>query len=111
MQEAPSSWTVDLSGPRTIRSTDQTRSLLLEALCAHPAISLDCSAVTEADLSFVQLLISAQASAELAGKPLTLASAPSGAVLEALSKAGFAIAPGPLPGGGSDWLRKEGEDA
>jgi ABC-type transporter Mla MlaB component len=75
MQEVSSSGTLDLSGPRTIRYADQTRSLLSEALCAHSAISVDCSAVTEADLSVVQLLLSGRMSAELSGKSLTLLSA------------------------------------
>ena len=111
MQEAPSSGALDLNGPRTIRYADQTRSLLLEALCAHSAISLDCSAVTEADLSFVQLLISAQVSAQLSGKTLTLIHPPSGAFLQTLSKAGFATSPDPLTGNETYWIRKEGEDA
>jgi ABC-type transporter Mla MlaB component len=111
MQEVPSSGALDLSGPRTIRYADQTRSLLLEALCAHPAISVDCSAVTEADLSLVQLLISGRMSAELSGKTLTLIHPPGGAFLQALSKAGFAASPDPLTGGESYWIKKEGEDA
>ncbi len=110
MQEASSSGTLDLSGSRTIRSADQTRSLLLEALGAHTTTSLDCSAVTEADLSLVQLLISARMSAELSGKTVTLAHPPTGVLLQALSKAGFTTSPDPLIGNGSYWLKKEGED-
>ena len=111
MQEAPSSGTLDLSGPRTIRYADQTRSLLLEALCAHSEINLDCSAVTEADLSVVQLLISGRMSAQLSGKTLTLIHPPSGAFLQTLSKAGFTASPDPLTGDKSYWIEKEGEDA
>ncbi len=111
MQEALGSGTCDLRGPRTIRFADQTRSLLLEALCAYSAASLDCSAVTESDLTFVQLLISARMSAELSGKTLTLAHPPSGAFLQTLSKAGFKASPDPLTGNESYWIQKEGEDA
>ncbi len=111
MEEAQSCGTLDLNGSRTIRNADQTRSLLLEALCAHSAISLDCSAVTEADLTLVQLLISGRMSAQLAGKTCTLARPPSGAFLQALSRAGFIASPDSLSGGGSYWIRKEGEDA
>ena len=111
MQEASSSGTLDLSGPRTIRNADQTRSLLLDALCAHSAINLDCSAVTEADLSLVQLLISGRMSAELSGKTLTLLHPPGGVFLQTLSKAGFTASCDPLTGTESYWIKKEGEDA
>ncbi len=111
MQETPRSGTLDLSGPRTIRFADQTRSLLLEALCANSATSLDCSAVAEADLSFVQLLVSTRMSAELSGKTVTLAQPPSEALLRTLSKAGFKVSPDPLTGDASYWIKKEGEDA
>ncbi len=111
MQEAPSCGTLDLSGPRTIRFADQTRSLLQEALRAHSATSMDCSGVTEADLSLVQLLISARISAEPSGKTVTLSHPPSGAFLQTLSKAGFTASPDPLNGNESYWIKKEGEDA
>jgi ABC-type transporter Mla MlaB component len=111
MQEALSSGTLDLNGPRTIRYADQTRSLLLDALCAHSAINLDCSAVTEADLSFVQLLISGRMSAELSGKTVTLLHPPGSAFLQTLSKAGFTASRDPLTGTESYWFKKEGEDA
>jgi len=111
MQEALRSGTLDLGGPRTIRVADQTRSLLLEALCAYSATSLDCSAITEADLSLVQLLISARMSAELSGKTVALAQPPGGAFLQTLSKAGFTASPDPLTGNDSYWIKKEGEDA
>ena len=111
MQEAPGSGTLDLGGPRTIRYADQTRSLLLEALCAHSAIGVDCSQVTEADLSLIQLLISGRLSAQLAGKTLTLIRPPSGDFLATLSKAGFTASPDPISGSESYWIKKEGEDA
>jgi ABC-type transporter Mla MlaB component len=111
MQEAPGSGTLDLSGPRTIRYADQTRSLLIDALCAHSAINLDCSAVTEADLSLVQLLISGRVSGQLSDKTVTLLHPPSGAFLQTLSKAGFTASRDPLTSTESYWIKKEGEDA
>ena len=107
MREAPSVRTLDLAGGRTIRNGEQTRSLLLEALCGDLPVSLDCSAVTEADLSLVQLLLSARKSAELSGKTLTLAQPVSGVLLQALSKAGFTTSPDPLTGGDSYWFKGE----
>ncbi len=107
MHDALSERTVSLEGGRTIRNAEQTRSLLLEALCGNSPVSLDCSAVSEADLSLVQLLLSARKSAQLSGKSLTLAQPISGALHQALSKAGFATSPDPLTGAGSYWFKGE----
>jgi ABC-type transporter Mla MlaB component len=107
MQETTDAETVDLGGARTIRNAEETRSLLLEALRGSSPISLDCSTVAEADLSFVQLLLSWRKSARAAGKTATLANPPHGAFLQAASRAGFSPAPDPLAGPGSYWLEKE----
>ncbi|MFZ1109611.1 MAG: STAS domain-containing protein [Rhodomicrobium sp.] len=107
MQETIGAETVDLGGPRTIRNAEETRSLLLEALRGPSPIRLDCSSVAEADLSFVQLLLSARKSGQATGKIATLAHSPRGAFLQAASRAGFSTAPDPLAGAGSYWLEKE----
>jgi anti-anti-sigma regulatory factor len=107
MQETTGAETVDLGGPRTIRNAEETRSLLLEALRGPSPIRLDCASVAEADLSFVQLLLSARKSAQATGKIATLAHSPRGAVLQAASRAGFSTAPDPLAGAGSYWLERE----
>ncbi len=106
MQEAPGAEAVDLSGPRTLRNAEETRSLLMEALQRPSPIGLDCSAVAEADLSFVQLLLSARKSAEAAGKTLTLSHPASAPLLKAASKAGFATKPSPIAEN-AIWLTKE----
>jgi ABC-type transporter Mla MlaB component len=103
--------TVVLSGPRTVRYAEETRTLLLEALQGSSPVTLDCSAVAEADLSFVQLLFAARRSAQLSGNVVTLAHSASGVLQQALSRAGFELAPDPLTGNQSQWLKKEGEDA
>ncbi len=108
MQETLSTGKVDIGGLRTIRCAEQTRSLLLEALHGCSPLCLDCSAVEDADLSFVQLLLSARKTAERSGKILTLAHDASGAFLHALSRAGFETTPDPLTSNQSYWLRKEG---
>jgi anti-anti-sigma regulatory factor len=107
MQETTGDQTVDLGGPRTIRNAEETRSLLLEALRGLSPIRLDCSSVAEADLSFVQLLLSARKSAHAAGKIATLAHEPCRALQQAALRAGFSAAPDPLAGAGSYWLEKE----
>jgi hypothetical protein len=107
MQEAPSADSVDLDGSRTIRNAEDTRSLLMEALKRPSPIRLNCSAVDEADLSFLQLLFSARKSAEDAGKTLTLSHPASAPFLAAASRAGFATAPCAFGGKDSYWLIKE----
>jgi hypothetical protein len=107
MQEAPSADTVDLDGSRTIRNAEDTRDLLMEALKRPSPIRLNCSAVDEADLSFLQLLLSARKSAEAAGKALTLSHSASASFLAAVSRAGFATAADGLGGKNSYWLIKE----
>lgn len=107
MQETTGAETVDLGGSRTIRNAEETRSLLLEALLAPSPIRLDCSSVEEADLSFVQLLLSARKSAQATGKIVALAPAPSAAFLQAASRAGFSTEPDSLAGAGFHWLERE----
>jgi hypothetical protein len=107
MQEAPSADSVDLDGSRTIRNAEDTRSLLMEALKRPSPTRLDCSATDEADLSFLQLLLSARKSAEAAGRTLTLSHPASAPFLTAASRAGFAVAPDPLGGKDTYWLIKE----
>ena len=111
MQEALSTGKVNLNGVRTIRSAEETRSLLIEALAGASPLSLDCSLVTDADLSLVQLLLSARKTAQRAGKILTLAAPADEVLQQALSRAGFETSPDPLTGNQSQWLKKEGEDA
>jgi ABC-type transporter Mla MlaB component len=107
MQHSSGPETVDLSGPRTLRNAEQTRSVLLDALRGPSPVRLDCSAIVEADLSLLQLLLAAKKSAEAAGKDMTLAHPPSAAFLQAASRAGFSTGPDPLSGGDALWLRKE----
>jgi hypothetical protein len=107
MQETTGAEAVDLGGPRTLRNAEETRSLLLEALQGASPIRLDCSLVAEADLSFLQLLLSARKSGQAAGITVTLAHEAGGAFLQAASKAGFVTRPDSLAGAGCHWLGEE----
>lgn len=57
------------------------------------AIEIDAAAVTEADLSLVQLLLAARKAAQQSGKTLVLARPVSGALRDVLLRGGF-LAPG-----------------
>ncbi len=88
-QKATESSRLDLRGIRTLRTADATRALLQGALARDLKVSIDCEGVTELDLSLIQLLVAAQASARLAGANLSLTSPPQGLLLETLIRAGF----------------------
>lgn len=88
---------VRFDGALTVRCIGAARAALLEALAAHTALSVDCSAVESADLSLVQLLLSARLSANQAGKPFTLAAPAAGALRAALEQGGFLPATGADP--------------
>jgi ABC-type transporter Mla MlaB component len=71
-----------LDGAQTVRTIDAAHRDLVAALAEHATVTVDCSAVTEVDLSLIQLLLAARASARLAGKTLGL-TAPANAALRA----------------------------
>ena len=80
---------VRLSGTQTIREAEGTLQALRDALADNPSVALDCEAVEEADLSFLQLVISARKSARNTGKTLTLTAPAAGPLLAALDSAGI----------------------
>jgi anti-anti-sigma regulatory factor len=84
--------TVTLSGSLTVAEAESIRATLLKAMDAGDVV-VDCSAATEVDLSFVQLLIAAQRAAALQGGSLRLAAPASGALLETLLRAGMLSSP------------------
>lgn len=80
---------VILSGEMTITSIGATHAELGAVLREHRPAVLDISGVTQADLTFIQLLEAARRSAADAGRNLTLRHAANGAVLEILQRGGF----------------------
>ena len=74
-----------------MRTAEALCTTLREALAEQPVISIDCSAVTEVDLSFIQLLLAARVSARQADKTLTLVAHPDGPLLDALTRGGFRV--------------------
>lgn len=84
---------IGFSGAATIRQADDTAQRLIQALDQHDRIEVDCTAVTEADFSFIQLLIAARKSADASGKSLVLSAPATGALLEALTICGLDDSP------------------
>lgn len=108
-QEEASGGTISLDGVRTIRTAEQSHALLLEALRAASPVSVDCSNTTEADLSFVQMLLSARKSAAACGQCLTLAQPADGALGGILTRGGFLRADSPASER-QFWLKSEVAD-
>jgi hypothetical protein len=81
---------VTLAGAHTVRQAAQIHADMLAVLSGPGDILLDAAGMTEADLSVVQIIISAQRSAASSGRRLELAAPPAGALREALERGGFA---------------------
>jgi hypothetical protein len=107
-----------LDGALTMRTVETVRATLRAALeppsgnapagiapdAITPAsIAIDCSAATEIDLTFIQLLIAARVSAGTVGRSLGLAPCPDGVLLDTLTRGGFRIEPEP----GGFWFTGE----
>jgi len=97
-----------LDGVLTMRTVETVRATLRAAI--EPAVSpeqptiapsslapsglaIDCSAATEIDLTFIQLLIAARVSTCTAGPRLSLAPHPDGILLDTLTRGGFRLVP------------------
>jgi STAS domain len=86
-------------GALTIRTAEAVCAQLLDAIKQHTSLSIDCSAATEVDLSFIQLLIAARVSAGLLQHDVVLDRRPDGALLDAMTRGGF---PDPQQGQGGE---------
>ncbi|WP_246138571.1 STAS domain-containing protein [Nitrospirillum bahiense] len=78
-----------LEGARTLRNAEETHAALVSAMKAHAVLEIDCGALDEVDLSFVQLLLAARKSARNAQRILKLAQPVSGALRDTLHRGGF----------------------
>ncbi|WP_185961491.1 STAS domain-containing protein [Telmatospirillum sp. J64-1] len=84
---------IELSGRRTIDEADRTRAELLEALSlAEEELVVDCSGLTEADLSLVQVLMAACRTAAASGRRIIIPPPAADSPLEAVFAAA-AVAP------------------
>lgn len=81
---------VALSGDLTISRSEELRESLLAGFSAGTAVHVDCSAALSADVSFLQLIVAARASAVRRGVDLTVAAPPDGPVAAAARAAGMA---------------------
>ncbi|KJS38825.1 MAG: hypothetical protein VR70_09280 [Rhodospirillaceae bacterium BRH_c57] len=77
------------NGRQTIEGVEDARQRLLDALAAGPLLTVECSAVEDADAAFLQLLVAASLSARSAGGRLALLGAATGPVADRIAAAGL----------------------
>jgi hypothetical protein len=80
---------VEFSGAQTLRQAQAAWERLRAALAKGPDFDLKLTKVSEADLSFVQLVEAARAAAAAGGGRLRLAAPAQGRLLEVLEQGGF----------------------
>lgn len=85
---------LSLSGGLTTPGGEDVHRRVREALNGCEELVVDCSGATEIDVSFLQILVAAQRSAERSRKTVALASPPQGVLADALRRCGFAPPPG-----------------
>ncbi|WP_044562728.1 STAS domain-containing protein [Azospirillum sp. B4] len=85
---------VVFDGSRTIRNADETHAILMAAGKSHAVVEIECGALDEVDLSFVQLLIAARNGARRDRRVVRLAGPVSGVLRDALQRGGFLTAVG-----------------
>ncbi len=87
---------IELSGSLSIRDAGATLERLKAALAGAASLTIDCTGLTGADLSIVQLLAAARASAAAEGKSLRLVAPAGGTLHTLLQQSGF-LAPDGRP--------------
>ncbi len=101
MSSEPDPYVLAPSGACTLRDVAELRQALLTAL-RQDTMVLDCTAVTEVDLSFVQLVLAARNSA--GANRLTVHAPPAGALAQTLIRGGFCVgADGQVPADPAMW--------
>jgi anti-anti-sigma regulatory factor len=92
---------VTLAGAQTIREAVPTHAALLEALRQPADVLLNCTDVTDIDLSFIQIILAARRTAGESGRRLGLTQPPGGALADALKRGGFLNESDPALWGGT----------
>ncbi|GAA0562345.1 STAS domain-containing protein [Rhizomicrobium electricum] len=82
-----------LCGEQTVRTIADTHSALLEYYAAAPNVVFDPTAITEADLSVVQLVESARQTAARDGKKICIAGPLPVSLRDVLVRGGFLNSP------------------
>lgn len=100
---------VRFCGKLSVRSIEEYKISLLEAIRNHAVVEVDCRDATEVDVLFLQLLVSARLTAQGWGKSLVLASPAEGVLRAALERGGFTAGCEATAAAGAFW--NNGSDA
>jgi outer membrane murein-binding lipoprotein Lpp len=95
-----------LAGACTVAKADEIHAKLLDMVARYAILEVDRNDADEVDLSFVQLLLAARASARLAGRTVRLARPAAGTLLDVLHRGGFLA--GQTPADCAFWLQPRG---
>jgi ABC-type transporter Mla MlaB component len=87
-----SSGSVILDGSVTVRTIEVIHARLVEALRRHGTVIVDCTGLTEADISLAQLLIAAQRSARASGNTVVVVGFEAGVLHAVLDRGGLGTA-------------------
>ena len=79
---------IGFSGETTIRQANEIAERLKHALASSDRVEVDCSGVTETDITFIQMMVAAHKSALAAGKVIELSAPARGPLLEAVTLCG-----------------------
>ena len=85
---------VKISGDAGLRAAQEIAGSLRQALAGHDRVAVDTAAVTDADVTTIQLLLSARRQAREAGRSLSLTAPPAGALRSLLIQTGCLDASG-----------------
>ena len=100
-------FSLKLSGELGLRGIEALRGEIAAALAEHEAVTIDTAAVEGVDTSAIQLLLSAQKTANAEGKALSLAATAAGPLANTLVALGLVAADGaPLVPETSTWTIK-----
>jgi len=86
---------LQITSSATVRNARDIQDQCLAALAGEGAIHINIAGITDADLSFVQLLQALRTAAEAAGRVVRLRSPAPAPVAALLERAGFLAAPSP----------------
>jgi len=78
-----------MDGARSLRTAEESHAILREAVRDYSHVEIDLSGVEEADLSFIQLILSARATALRENRTLKLAYPVTSGLRDLLERVGF----------------------
>jgi anti-anti-sigma regulatory factor len=91
---------LSFDGPLTVATAEHVRDRLLAGLDEPAGVAVDASGAAQVDLTFLQCLMAAAATAAMRGVPFAMSGLPSGQLEQALARAG--LRPDPARAGDFD---------